>query len=405
MATDIEKDLQHKKHRKQIWLLLLVIFLLIGLIGWLLVQRIQGREGVTDRESKADSISTRDTQPFVWPNIKSIDREINRLLNRKSNLAVSFKALKDSIPQNPAEFKRFREIVDAMEQNDQQINQLVIYKTCEKTTPPIPFEEYKASASGARDFCNEHGKKVGMVRWRSDLNLFLNGENSPGSVNGKPWASGCLIGRDLFLTAGHCFDSTDARENNWIFPSKKGHAVSPEDAALLMRVIFCKNPDDRQNPCKDTIGFDIIKLEDHRIGLVDFAILRLAPNKKGLPGDIFGYEKIIQNPINPVNGSVAIIQYPGPPYDFTKRISVGDGYWPNPDYIYYDKLETDYGSSGAPVYSVTENHLVAVHVNGGCIEKVDHGGNRGVWLSQIVAASELLKKLAVKEPAIVRRRR
>src|SRR5258705_12030214 len=73
---------------------------------------------------------------------------------------------------------------------------------------------------------------VGHLRWNADL---AQRYARPGTAAGVAWGSGTLIARDLFLTAGHCFDRTGGR---WVRPvdAATGSTISSAELATNLHV-------------------------------------------------------------------------------------------------------------------------------------------------------------------------
>ena len=97
---------------------------------------------------------------------------------------------------------------------------------------------------------HDNEQPVGCLTWNDVSTLY----SQPGNISNQPYGSGTLIGNDLFLTAGHCFDSDN---------------------------------DPSGNP-RTVQSFDVVDLVEYRLGGLDYAIVQLDRN----PGIIFGVQGI-----------------------------------------------------------------------------------------------------------------
>ena len=82
--------------------------------------------------------------------------------------------------------------------------QHILETLCGATDDSQPVEQYDGSLGVSRGFVFDHQSPVGQVQWNN--NLAANYTN-PGNVSGERWGTGTLIADDLFLTAGHLFDT------------------------------------------------------------------------------------------------------------------------------------------------------------------------------------------------------
>ncbi len=180
--------------------------------------------------------------------------------------------------------------------------------------------------------------------------------------DGDKYCSGTLIGRDLFLTAGHCVD----------------------DGTVGDKVAFNyeRRPDDDGNNTQRKYRVSEV-VEDANDDL-DYAILRL----EGSPGDLFGWTRI-QSTDDEANEPLTIIQHPS---GRKKEVEVGTLMDFDGDYVRYGDIDTQPGSSGSGIIN-SAGYLVGVHTNGGCTRN-DGGSNRGVRMSRIYDASPVIRGIA-----------
>ncbi|MBA3314906.1 MAG: trypsin-like peptidase domain-containing protein [Planctomycetaceae bacterium] len=129
-------------------------------------------------------------------------------------------------------------------------------------------------------------------------------------------------------------------------------------------------------------SFPVLELVEYRLGNLDFAVARLGPNAAGdLPGAAFGRLVVAVEDIADEEAMLCIIQHPnGSP----KKVEAGPMQSNVGGQISYDSLDTQGGSSGSPIVSLT-GEIVGVHTNGGCT--AFSGFNFGVAVMAIRGAS------------------
>ncbi|WP_394823164.1 trypsin-like serine peptidase [Pendulispora albinea] len=191
-------------------------------------------------------------------------------------------------------------------------------------------------------FVNAHKRPVGAM------------ETSP--TSGK-YCSGTLITSTLFLTAGHCVDSTTVGDY-----VSFNYELNAAKTALLAQS-----------------HYQITGIVEDSLGGLDYAIVRLANN----PGATWGTTaSLATDPA--VGATLAILQHPnGEP----KQIEAGTLASISGNYLRYGNIDTEPGSSGSGILN-SAGRLVGVHTNGGCT--ASGGTNSGVRMSKIAAVSGIL---------------
>ncbi len=257
---------------------------------------------------------------------------------------------------------------------------LVDFKSiCGGADESQPVELYDGTLGVPVDFVRQFERPVGQIQWRDDLR---DRYDKPGNVSGIRWASGTLIGRDLFLTAGHVFDQ---RPGSWQVPRRNGsnEPIDPEEIATNMKINFNYQLDatGRLQPGE---SYPILELLEYRRGGLDYAIVRVG----GHPGDKYGFTGLAE--ADSTEGDMlCIIQHPeGQP----KRIDAGPQFHAFGDRIGYDSIDTLGGSSGSGILQERTGLIVGVHTNGGC-HLASFGHNYGYKITSIAKVSTVLKGL------------
>lgn len=174
---------------------------------------------------------------------------------------------------------------------------------------------------------------------------------------GAKYCSGSLIGTNLFLTAGHCVDSStigDFVSFNYERVAG-GTTVAPQTHVRVDAIV------------------------EDGLGGLDYAILRLA----GTPGNTFGVATVAAG--DPATGSAITII--GHPNAEPKQIEAGTVASFTTNQMRYGNVDTLGGSSGSGVLN-SSGAIVAVHTNGGCT--ASGGTNSGTRISRIRAVSGVL---------------
>jgi V8-like Glu-specific endopeptidase len=275
--------------------------------------------------------------------------------------------------------------------NTDKVIKLQSESLCGPKDDSQPVELYDGTLGISKLFVETMAKPVGQLQWKYDFgNIFQDSNDEEGNVKGIRWGTGALIDKNIFITAGHCFD-TDA--DGWKLPSKNGQIITSKEMALLMKVNFNYQID--KNTLKvrsDTIDYPVEDLLEYRNGKLDYAIILLGKDNEGkYPGERFGFIKISK--IKPSkNAVIAIIQHPqGEP----KKIEAGRIFSIDSSSINYDDIDTQSGSSGSAVITSSDNKIIGIHILGGCDNKQD-GSNHATPMFLIRQVSPIIKKLENK---------
>jgi V8-like Glu-specific endopeptidase len=279
----------------------------------------------------------------------------------------------EGLPEDPTDHEGFMDWVESR---------------CGPTNDKQPVEQYDGTLGVSRAFVDTHESPVGVMQWNDNLDQKY---SDPGAYSGARWCTGTLVTDDLFLTAGHCFDSAPG------VPRKNGQRLRPHEIATNMHVDFNYQVDPSGN-LRQEQRFDIVDLVEHRRGGLDYAVARLS----GTPGNQFGTATLATSPVQQ-GDTLCIIQHPkGRP----KKIEAGTATHIHSssttghlgqDYFGYGDIDTLGGSSGSGVLRESDGAIVGVHTNGGC-RGTRGGHNHGVKIGPILDESDAITALPIKNP-------
>lgn len=253
---------------------------------------------------------------------------------------------------------------------------------------PQDVELYDGTLGVTREFVNDNERAVGQLQWLNLSGQFNATGEDRGNVSGQRWGSGALIGDDLFLTAGHCFER---QYRAWKVPQRKGSPITSEEIAMQMCVCFGyqkngKTRETRPETCYPVLGLLEFSMAPH----ADYAIVRLGRSLDDgtLPGKVFGHLAVARQDLMIRNAILCIIQHPNRK---EKKIEAGHLLDVRNGRIAYNDIGTCGGASGSPILDGKTGEIVGVHVKGG--SQPIGGFNSGTAIGAIRAMSRVLSGL------------
>lgn len=267
---------------------------------------------------------------------------------------------------------------------DARLNLSAAETICGMMDDTQDVERYDGTLGVSVDFVRNFSPPVGQLQWRDDLADLFNGPGqSPGNVNGVRWGSGALIGHDIYITAGHCFDQTGG---GWKRPSVNGVTIPESEIATLMHVNFNFQMDGTTGHLREEDRYPVVRLLEFRVGTLDYAIVQLGRNENGeVAGEKYGKLTVASGDLTAKGSILCVIQHPnGKP----KMIEAGPLSNNDGGTISYDSIDTLGGSSGSAILNGVTGEVVGVHTTGGCTAV--SGANHGVAIGAIRKVSSIL---------------
>lgn len=250
---------------------------------------------------------------------------------------------------------------------DAQIEE-IIATICGEVDDSIDVELYHGSFEGVTEkFVDQHERPIGMLHCAID----------------GGFGTGALIGDNLFLTAEHNFTHSCSALP---FAQRFGWEMSRDAMSATISVVFNFQKDPAGRP-QSSESFPILDFAERKLKGVDYAILVLGPNERGLPGKIYGTLTPASQDLTTKDSLLCIIQHPD---GQQKRVHSGPLLNNDGVEISYSTIDTKDGSSGAPILDVASGHIVGVHTGGSCNGR---GVNFGVAIGAIRAVSPILSQL------------
>lgn len=288
-------------------------------------------------------------------------------------------------PSSPADAAQ---IAKELESWKRALDQFQLESICGPLDDSVDVERYTGNLGPTKEFVARHQPAVMQLQWRKDLPALLGSGGNAGDVTGVRWCTGTMVGENIMLTAGHCFDIDS---NNWTTPRRNGVALTPAELAPLFQLNFDYQYPPVGTSTRPEVVYPVIRLLEHRLGTnLDFAFVEVGRGADGrFPSARFGQARMDASDAGLTGAmNLTVIQHPaGNP----KKVAAGQGVSIKPPFLQYTDVDTLGGSSGSGVLD-QRGVLVAVHTNGGCTQ--DGGRNSGLSLKAIKPVSATLQKLA-----------
>ena len=203
----------------------------------------------------------------------------NLLIKERDSLQKKLSKVSDENIEMPEKARHIAHVKKLLEHNTDKLVK-IIESTCRGRDDSQEVQLYDGNLGVTNDFVSRVSGSVGQLQWKYSFgNEFSGPNNSEGNVKGIRWCSGTLIGKNLFITAGHCFDR---KGNGWQLPSKDGEVIQSKALAKLMKVNFNYEIDKNTRVVRaDTVDFPVEELLEYRNGGLDYAIILLGKNRGG----------------------------------------------------------------------------------------------------------------------------
>ena len=251
---------------------------------------------------------------------------------------------------DPADFG----LPESAREKPEAIDLQMVESQCGGVNESQNVETYDGTLGVSVAFVNEHQRVVGQTMRGATRSC-----------------SGTLIGRDLFISAGHCFDANPSPQTQVTFNFQTDPAGNPR-------------PEQQ---------FPILGVLEHRLGGLDYEIIRLG----GSPADTFGFALV--SPVDAAVGDTVCII--GHPATAPKQVEAGPVTAFDGNQIRYNDADTLPGNSGSGIFHGPTGRIAGVHTNGGCAGTTPETGfNLGQRISALIEASPILQGLVDQRAGI-----